>query len=156
MMVPLGYLEKVLFICRDKQKRWLWKLQYLTTFKCIYCRCFLFTYFNRNGWIEGSLGTILCRKGATRSGCFVEWRNLRGRSYRRYFAGTSAYSIPPMKSIVLDTNCLIASLPSRSLYHQAWSDFVEGKYILCVSNEILTEYEEILTQKTNPFLQTMW
>lgn len=55
-----------------------------------------------------------------------------------------------MKSIVLDTNCLIASLPSRSPYHQAWSDFVEGKYILCVSNEILTEYEEILTQKTNP------
>ena len=27
---------------------------------------------------------------------------------------------------------------------------MEGKYILCVSNEILTEYEEILTQKTNP------
>ena len=55
-----------------------------------------------------------------------------------------------MKSIVLDTNCLIAPLPSRSPYHQVWSDFVEGKYILCVSNEILTEYEEILTQKTNP------
>ena len=55
-----------------------------------------------------------------------------------------------MRNIVLDTNCLIASLPSRSPYHQVWSDFLERKYILCVSNEILTEYEEILVRKTNP------
>lgn len=54
-----------------------------------------------------------------------------------------------MKRIVLDTNCLIATLPSRSTYHKIWEDFVGGKYILCVSNEILMEYEEIITQKTN-------
>ena len=55
-----------------------------------------------------------------------------------------------MRNIVLDTNCLIASLPSRSPYHQVWSDLLERKYILCVSNEIMTEYEEILARKTNP------
>lgn len=54
-----------------------------------------------------------------------------------------------MKRIVLDTNCLIASLPSRSVYHKVWSDFIDRKYILCVSNEILMEYEEITTRKTN-------
>lgn len=54
-----------------------------------------------------------------------------------------------MRRIVLDTNCLIAALPSRSIYHKVWTDFVYGKYILCVSNEILTEYEEIIARKTN-------
>ena len=54
-----------------------------------------------------------------------------------------------MRRIVLDTNCLIAALPSRSVYYKVWKDFVCGKYILCVSNEILTEYEEIIARKTN-------
>lgn len=55
-----------------------------------------------------------------------------------------------MISLVLDTNCLIASLPSRSIYHKIWSDLVTGEYVLCVSNEILIEYEEIIARKTNP------
>lgn len=54
-----------------------------------------------------------------------------------------------MRRIVLDTNCLIVSLPSRSPYHKVWEDFVNGKYTLCVSNDILTEYEEIISRKTN-------
>lgn len=55
-----------------------------------------------------------------------------------------------MRHIVLDTNCLIQSLPTRSPYHRIWTDFLAGKYILCVSNEILTEYEEILAIHTSP------
>ena len=54
-----------------------------------------------------------------------------------------------MRRIVLDTNCLIVSFPSKSPYHKIWEDFINGKYTLCVSNEILTEYEEILSRKTN-------
>ena len=54
-----------------------------------------------------------------------------------------------MRHVVLDTNCLIQALPTRSQYHQVWTDFLAGKYILCVSNEILTEYEEILAQHTS-------
>jgi putative PIN family toxin of toxin-antitoxin system len=55
-----------------------------------------------------------------------------------------------MRHVVLDTNCLIQALPTRSQYHQIWTDFLAGKYVLCVSNEILTEYEEILAQHTSP------
>lgn len=50
-------------------------------------------------------------------------------------------------NIVLDTNCLLMSLSRRSPYYPVWRDFVDGKYTLCISNEILAEYEEILTQK---------
>jgi len=53
-------------------------------------------------------------------------------------------------NIVLDTNCLIMSLSRRSPYYSVWRNFVEGNYTLCVTNEILAEYEEILTQKVGP------
>lgn len=55
-----------------------------------------------------------------------------------------------MRYVVLDTNCLIQALPTRSLYHKIWTDFLAGKYRLCVSNEILTEYEEILSVHASP------
>ena len=55
-----------------------------------------------------------------------------------------------MRYIVLDTNCLVQILPSRSLYHSIWTDFLKGKFHLCVSNEILMEYEEILSTHTSP------
>lgn len=55
-----------------------------------------------------------------------------------------------MRYVVLDTNCLIQILPTRSLYHRIWTDFLEGRYRLCVSNEILAEYEEILGLHASP------
>ena len=55
-----------------------------------------------------------------------------------------------MRRIVLDTNCLLAVLPSQSPYHNVLTDFIEGQLELCVSNEILSEYEEVLSIKTNP------
>ncbi|MCQ2315673.1 MAG: putative toxin-antitoxin system toxin component, PIN family [Bacteroidales bacterium] len=57
-----------------------------------------------------------------------------------------------MKRVVLDTNCLLASLSSRSENFIAWRSLHEGKYILCVSNEILSEYEEIIASKTNTLI----
>jgi putative PIN family toxin of toxin-antitoxin system len=54
-----------------------------------------------------------------------------------------------MRRIVLDTNCLLQSLPSKSPYHKIWTDIMHGKISLCVNTEILDEYEEILSQKTN-------
>lgn len=51
--------------------------------------------------------------------------------------------------IVLDTNCLIAILSRKGNYFSVWQGLHQGKYILCVSNEILEEYEEILSLKTN-------
>jgi len=55
-----------------------------------------------------------------------------------------------MRHVVLDTNALIQALPSRSHYHKIWTDFLAGRYCLCVSNEILTEYEEILAMHASP------
>lgn len=52
-----------------------------------------------------------------------------------------------MMNIVLDTNCLLMSLSRRSPYYPVWRGFVDGKYTLCVTNDILTEYEEILSEK---------
>lgn len=54
-----------------------------------------------------------------------------------------------MDNVVLDTNCLLASLSKRGRYFRVWQGLHEGKYMLCVSNEILEEYEEIIARKTN-------
>ena len=51
--------------------------------------------------------------------------------------------------LVLDTNILIASIGTRSPYRWIFDCVVDGRIILCLSNEILTEYEEVLTRKTN-------
>ena len=51
--------------------------------------------------------------------------------------------------IVLDTNCLIAILSRKGNYFPVWQGLHQGNYTLCVSNDILEEYEEILSQKTN-------
>ena len=55
-----------------------------------------------------------------------------------------------MRAIVLDTNCLLQSLPSRSPYHKIWTEVLSGRIRLCVNTEILNEYEEVLSQKTTP------
>ena len=52
--------------------------------------------------------------------------------------------------VVLDTNCLLASLSSKSENFRVWKDFQAGKFILCVSNEILEEYQEIIAEKATP------
>ncbi len=53
-----------------------------------------------------------------------------------------------MRRIVLDTNCLLQTLPTSSPYHKIWMDVLSGKISLCVNTEILDEYEEILAEKT--------
>ena len=52
--------------------------------------------------------------------------------------------------IVLDTNCLLACLSSKSDNFRVWKDFQAGRFILCVSNDILEEYQEIIARKTTP------
>lgn len=51
--------------------------------------------------------------------------------------------------IVLDTNCLIQSIPSKSPYRRVWDSILSGENVLCISNEIIEEYSEILTKLTN-------
>ena len=54
-----------------------------------------------------------------------------------------------MRRIVLDTNCLLMTLPSKSPYHRIWSDILGGNMVLCVSSEILNEYEEIIASHSS-------
>ena len=55
-----------------------------------------------------------------------------------------------MRYIVLDTNCLLQALPSKSPYHKLWTEVLDGKISLCVNTDILEEYEEILSLKSTP------
>ena len=55
-----------------------------------------------------------------------------------------------MRRVVLDTNCLLQALPTRSPYHKVWTEILAGRIALCVNTDILNEYEEILAQKTSP------
>ena len=48
--------------------------------------------------------------------------------------------------IVLDTNCLVRILPKSSLYRCLWDMFLQSKFQLCYTTEILQEYEEILSR----------
>lgn len=49
-----------------------------------------------------------------------------------------------MSRIVLDTNSLVQCISPKSKYRKIWDCFLDGTNVLCVSNEILNEYEEIL------------
>lgn len=49
-----------------------------------------------------------------------------------------------MSRLVLDTNCLIQIVSPRSKYHALWESFVCGENTLCISNEIIEEYIEIM------------
>lgn len=60
--------------------------------------------------------------------------------------------MPDNKRIVLDTNCLLACLSSKSQNFLVWKDLQEGRFTLCVSNDILEEYQEIIAQKANPIV----
>lgn len=55
-----------------------------------------------------------------------------------------------MNPVVIDTNCLLQIIARKSPYRPIWDAFLLGKYQLCVSNEILEEYQEILEQQITP------
>ncbi len=49
--------------------------------------------------------------------------------------------------IVLDTNVLLVSIPKRSPYRIIFDNLLANKFDLVISNEILSEYTEIIAQK---------
>lgn len=51
--------------------------------------------------------------------------------------------------VVLDTNVLLVSISSKSKYHWIYDKLVADEYDLFITNEILMEYEEIISQKYN-------
>lgn len=55
-----------------------------------------------------------------------------------------------MQNIVLDTNCLIMAVSANGEYYKVWQDFLDGKYNLCVSNDIIEEYVEVMGRNIRP------
>lgn len=54
-----------------------------------------------------------------------------------------------MIPVVIDTNCLIHCISRHSHYHEIWVAMLDGRIQLCVTNEIIDEYEEIIGRKVN-------
>ena len=46
--------------------------------------------------------------------------------------------------VVIDTNVWIESISKYSRFHRLYKSFLDGKFNLLISNEILLEYEEII------------
>ena len=51
--------------------------------------------------------------------------------------------------VVLDTNILIAVIGKKSPFRWIFDCIIQGRIILCVSNDILFEYQEVLAKKTS-------
>jgi len=52
--------------------------------------------------------------------------------------------------IVLDTNCLLPAIFYNSPYYWVWEAFCDGRFTLCFSNDMLQEYEELLSTFYSP------
>lgn len=48
--------------------------------------------------------------------------------------------------IVIDTNCLISCIGKKSPYRNVFDAFLENKFSICASSEILLEYEELFNR----------
>lgn len=57
-----------------------------------------------------------------------------------------------MRRIVLDTNALVQMISRHSPYYELWQAYQNEKYGLCISNDILTEYREIIEEQTSAFV----
>lgn len=54
--------------------------------------------------------------------------------------------------IVLDTNVLLQAISSRSVHHWIWESLRTQQITLCITTDILLEYEEVIAVKRNPEL----
>lgn len=54
-----------------------------------------------------------------------------------------------MARLVIDTNGLIQCISRRSRFHEIWLSLQDGRNTLCVTTEILEEYEEIIARETS-------
>lgn len=49
--------------------------------------------------------------------------------------------------VVLDTNCILQIVFPKAAYQEAWKALIAQKYTICLTNEILLEYREILERR---------
>ncbi|WP_373514487.1 putative toxin-antitoxin system toxin component, PIN family [Persicitalea sp.] len=48
---------------------------------------------------------------------------------------------------VIDTNCILASIPPKGDYYWLYESFEKGLFDWVISNEILTEYDEKISER---------
>lgn len=51
---------------------------------------------------------------------------------------------------VIDTNVLLVSISSKSKYHWLYDSLINGRYHLAVTQDILLEYEEVISAHWSP------
>jgi uncharacterized protein len=56
--------------------------------------------------------------------------------------------------VVLDTNILLVSIAKKSAYRLIFDSLLSNKFDLIISNDILSEYTEIIALKTNVMVAT--
>jgi len=54
--------------------------------------------------------------------------------------------------VVLDTNSLLVAISQKSKYRPIFDCILKGKFTLLITNEILTEYTEIIERKASPIV----
>jgi putative PIN family toxin of toxin-antitoxin system len=54
--------------------------------------------------------------------------------------------------VILDTNVLLVSIAKTSKYRPIFDSLINGKFQLVITNEILSEYVEIIERKTNAII----
>lgn len=52
--------------------------------------------------------------------------------------------------VVLDTNILLVSFSAKSPLHWIWEGLQENRFTICVTTDILLEYEEVIARHINP------
>ncbi|HWZ04110.1 MAG TPA: putative toxin-antitoxin system toxin component, PIN family [Mucilaginibacter sp.] len=57
--------------------------------------------------------------------------------------------------VVLDSNILLVAVGKRSNYRPIWNAFLDGRFQLIVSEDVIFEYEEILRQRSAPGVAPM-
>lgn len=51
--------------------------------------------------------------------------------------------------VILDSNVLLVSLPKLSKYRRIFDDFLNSSITLIISNEVITEYYEVISRFAN-------
>ena len=54
--------------------------------------------------------------------------------------------------VILDSNVLLVSLPKSSKYRIVFDQFLDNRLTLIISNEVLTEYFEVISRFANEFV----
>lgn len=57
--------------------------------------------------------------------------------------------------IVLDTNVLMACYSPKSWMYAIWQAFRQQKFTICITTDIIEEYEEIISEKANPQIASL-